>query len=143
MENRIGLATTSRTDSTEADEALRRGCTDRVAYPTEPLSAVAAAALHRLERAFTPSINPDSTHDEALRRVVAEQIGPRQSGVVYYDGSRLVQVRRVIADLAEARRVLRRRAAQFAIEVVDLHTGDQHYTGAVWTGSDRVLKAVA
>lgn len=81
--------------------------------------------------------------DEALRRVVANQIGPRQPGVVYYDGSRLVQVRRVISDLTEARRILKRRAAQFAIEVVDLHTGSRHYTGSVWTGSDRVLKAVA
>lgn len=81
--------------------------------------------------------------NEALRQVVADQIGPRQPGVVYYDGSRLVQVHRVISDLAEARRVLKRRAAQFAIEVVDLHTGSRHYTGSVWTGSDRVLKAAA
>lgn len=81
--------------------------------------------------------------DEALRRVVAGHIGPRKPGVVYYDGPRLVEVRRIIADQSEARRVLRRRSAQYAIEVVDLNTGTPYYTGAIWTGSDRVLKAVA
>lgn len=99
MENRIGQATASRTDSLQADEALRR--------------------------------------------VTATQIGPRRPGVVYYDGSRLVEVHRVITTASEARRILKRRAAQFAIEVIDLHTGTRRYTGAVWTGSDRVLKAVA
>ncbi|MFF9287540.1 hypothetical protein [Streptomyces griseosporeus] len=80
--------------------------------------------------------------EEALRRVIQDQIGPRRPGVVYYDGGRLVEVLRVIADLSEARRILKRRAAQFAIELIDLHTGDRRYTGAIWTGSDRVLKAV-
>jgi hypothetical protein len=84
-----------------------------------------------------------SQSDEALRRVTAQQIGPRRPGTVYYDGGRVVEVRDVITDSAEARRVLRRRAAQFAVLVRDLHTGTEHYTGAVWTGSDRVLKAVA
>jgi hypothetical protein len=84
-----------------------------------------------------------SQSDEALRRVTAQQIGPRRPGTVYYDGGRVVEVRAVITDSAEARRVLRRRAAQFAVLVRDLHTGTEHYTGAVWTGSDRVLKAVA
>jgi hypothetical protein len=81
--------------------------------------------------------------DEALRRVTQSQIGPRRPGVVYYDGPRMVQVKAVITDLAEARRVLRRNSARFAVRVVDLHAGTEHYTGAVWTGSDRVLKAVA
>ncbi len=73
----------------------------------------------------------------------AEQIGPREPGVVYYDGASLVQVRAVVTDPSEARRILRRRSAQYAIEIIDLHTGDSRFTGAVWTGSDRVLKAVA
>lgn len=81
--------------------------------------------------------------DEALRQVVAAQIGPRRPGVVYYDGPNLVEVKQVVTDHTEARRILRRRSAQFAIHIVDLHTGTDHYTGAVWTGSDRVLKAVA
>jgi hypothetical protein len=80
--------------------------------------------------------------DEALRRVTASQIGPRRPGTVYYDGSRMVEVKAVITDLAEARRILRRNAARFAVLIEDLHTGTSRYTGAIWTGSDRVLKAV-
>ena len=87
---------------------------------------------------------PDSVQaDEALRRVTAQQIGPRKPGVVYYAGDRMVQVQSVITDLAEARRILRRNAARFAVLIRDLHDGSEHYTGATWTGSDRVLKAVA
>lgn len=81
--------------------------------------------------------------DEFLRRSTAADIGPREPGVVYYDGGRMVEVKAVITDRAEARRVLRRQSAQFAVLVEDLHAGTEHYTGAVWTGSDRVLKAVA
>lgn len=80
--------------------------------------------------------------DEALRRVTAAQIGPRRPGTVYYDGNRMVEVKAVITDLTEARRVLKRHAARFAVLVRDLHAGTEHYTGTVWTGSDRVLKAV-
>jgi len=80
--------------------------------------------------------------DEALRRVTASQIGPRRPGVVYYDGDRLVQVTAVITELSEARRILRRNAARFAILIRDLHAGTEHYTGATWTGTDRVLKEV-
>lgn len=81
--------------------------------------------------------------DEALRQSVAADIGPRTEGVLYYDGPRLVQVLKVIRDRSEARRVLRRNAAQFAVIVHDQHDGSEYATGAVWTGSDRVLKAVA
>ncbi|WP_055694239.1 hypothetical protein [Streptomyces prasinopilosus] len=99
MENRTGRATTSRTATTQADEALRR--------------------------------------------VTAQHIGPRRPGVVYYDGPRLVEVRAIVTDLTEARRVLRRNSARFAVLIRDVHAGTEHYTGAIWTGSDRVLKAVA
>lgn len=81
--------------------------------------------------------------DEALRRVTAAQIGPRRPGVVYDNASGTYEVRAIITDLAEARRILRRNAARFAILIRDLHAGTEHYTGATWTGSDRVLKAVA
>lgn len=73
----------------------------------------------------------------------AAEIGPRTAGVVYYDGPSLVQVVDVVTDPSEARRILRRHSARFAVLVRDLHAGTEHYTGAVWTGSDRVLKAVA
>jgi hypothetical protein len=90
----------------------------------------------------TSTIHP-SQADEALRRVTVQQIGPRVEGTVYYDGPRMVQVRSVVTDLTEARRVLKRHAARFAVLVRDLHAGTEYYTGAVWTGSDRVIKAVA
>lgn len=73
----------------------------------------------------------------------ADQIGPRVPGTVYYDGPHLVEVRAVITEPTEARRILKRHSARFAVLVRDLHAGTEHYTGAVWTGSDRVLKAVA
>ncbi|MGV2914701.1 hypothetical protein [Streptomyces alfalfae] len=89
------------------------------------------------------SISVVSQSDEALVQSVAADIGPRRPGVVYYDGPRLVQVLAVIRDRTEARRVLRRKAAQFAVIIRDLHTGAEHATCTVWTGSDRVEKAVA
>lgn len=72
----------------------------------------------------------------------ADQIGPRVRGVMYYDGPALVEVLHVVTDPSEARRILKRHSARFAVLVRDLHAGTEHYTGAVWTGSDRVLKAV-
>ena len=97
--------------------------------------------MNRIAQA--PSVStPTSQADEFLRRSMAADIGPRKPGVVYYDGPSLVRVEAVITDQSEARRILRRRSAQYAIEIVDLHTGTSRYTGAVWTGSDRVLKAV-
>jgi hypothetical protein len=80
--------------------------------------------------------------NEALRRVTAAQIGPRRPGTVYDNAAGLFQVLAVVTDTAEARRILKRRAARFAILIRDLHAGTEHYTGATWTGSDRVLKAV-
>ena len=74
---------------------------------------------------------------------IAAEIGPRAEGTVYYDGPNLVEVRAVITEPTEARRILKRHSARFAVLVRDLHVGTEHYTGAIWTGSDRVLKAVA
>ncbi|WP_063756881.1 hypothetical protein [Streptomyces sp. NRRL F-5135] len=81
--------------------------------------------------------------DEALRRVVAEQIGPRRPGVLYDNQDGIFTVLDVITDPSEARRILKRRAAQFAVTVHDHITGTVSTIGTVWTGSDRVLKAVA
>ncbi|MFC9497615.1 hypothetical protein [Streptomyces sp. NPDC056982] len=81
--------------------------------------------------------------NEALRRSVAADIGPRAEGVVYDNASGTFKVLAVVTDASEARRILRRRAAQFAIEIVDIFTGHRDHTCSVWTGSDRVLKTVA
>ena len=80
------------------------------------------------------STTPDST---------SAQIGPRRPGTVYDNASGMFRVIAVVTDPSEARRILRRNAARFAVLIRDLHDGTEHYTGATWTGSDRVLKAVA
>ena len=72
----------------------------------------------------------------------AAQIGPRVKGTVYDNASGAFRVLAVVTDTTEARRILKRHSARFAILIRDLHAGTEHYTGAVWTGSDRVLKAV-
>ncbi|MEU9014272.1 hypothetical protein AB0D12_31785 [Streptomyces sp. NPDC048479] len=91
-----------------------------------------------------PPTSPDSPQaNEALRQVVAGQVGPRRPGVVYDNTDGIFEVLAVTTDVAEARRVLKRRAAQFAITVHELVSDTVDTIGTVWTGSDRVLKAVA
>ena len=74
---------------------------------------------------------------------ISAQIGPRTEGTVYTNPSGAFRVLAVVTEPSEARRVLKRNAARYAVLVRDLHAGTEYYTGAVWTGSDRVLKAVA
>ncbi|MET7713692.1 hypothetical protein [Streptomyces sp. NPDC005407] len=90
-----------------------------------------------------PTSDDSSQANEALRRTVAGQIGPRKPGVVYDNADGIFEVIGLTLDRSEARRVLKRRAAQFAITVHDRITGTVDTIGTVWTGSDRVLKAVA
>ena len=71
------------------------------------------------------------------------ELGPRVPGTEYDNASGAFRVLDVVTDRSEARRILKRHSARFAVLVRDLHAGTEHYTGAVWTGSDRVLKAVA
>ncbi|MEV4975546.1 hypothetical protein [Streptomyces scopuliridis] len=59
-----------------------------------------------------------SEMDEALRQVVAQQVGPRRPGVTYDNTDGILTVH-------------------------DEITGTVSTIGTVWTGSDRVLKAVA
>jgi hypothetical protein len=83
--------------------------------------------------------------DALLARAVAAQVGPRRPGVVYENVDGAFRVLDVTTNPSEARRILKRRAAQFAITVIDtLRPDAQPFAiGTVWTGSDRVLKAVA
>ncbi|MER8003050.1 hypothetical protein [Streptomyces sp. NPDC095613] len=103
----------------------------------------AARAAHRQANSATEPITIPSEMDEGRRRVVAGQIGPRRPGVVYDNADGIFTVLNVITDPSEARRILKRRAAQFAVTVHDQITGTVSTIGTVWTGSDRVLKAVA
>jgi len=96
------------------------------------------------DRTQTISMAPhpgDNVHPVSTN--VSAELGPRTPGTVYDNASGLFEVQAVVIDPSEARRVLRRNAARFAVLVKDLYAGTEHYTGAVWTGSDRVLKAVA
>jgi hypothetical protein len=99
--------------------------------------------MNRIARTTATRTTNTPQTDEALRRVTAEQIGPRREGTVYDNASGLFRVLEVVTDPSEARRILRRNSARFAVRIFDMHAGTEHYTGAVWTGSDRVLKAVA
>jgi hypothetical protein len=98
--------------------------------------------MNRIAQAPPISTHDSTQADEALRRVTAQQIGPRRPGTVYDNAAGLFQVLSVVTDTTEARRILRRNAARFAVLVRDLNAGTEHYTGATWTGSDRVLKVV-
>lgn len=83
-----------------------------------------------------------ATRTAAVPDSTSAQIGPRKPGTVYDNAAGMYRVLAVVTDQSEARRILRRNAAKFAVLVQDMHTSATHYTGAVWTGSDRVLKAV-
>ncbi len=85
----------------------------------------------------------DRTQTTSTTHTLPTGLGPRTPGTVFDNASGLFQVLAVVTDASEARRILRRHSARFAVLVEDLHAGTRHYTGAVWTGSDRVLKAVA
>ncbi|MFF7631441.1 hypothetical protein [Streptomyces cyaneofuscatus] len=97
----------------------------------------------RITGQTAPTTDPDIA--EALRQVIARDIGPRQPGVIYQNTDGAFRVLDVTTDASEARRILKRRAAQFAITIIDVLRPDAEpfAVGSVWTGSDRVLKAVA
>jgi hypothetical protein len=99
--------------------------------------------MDRIRHMATRTSTPPNQADEALRRTVAAQIGPRTPGTVYDNSANMFEVLEVVTDPAEARRLLHRDSAQFAVFVRDLESDYRYYTGAVWTSSDYVLKAVA
>jgi hypothetical protein len=99
---------------------------------------------HMATRTSSPTARTaDPDINEALRQVVADQIGPRRPGVVYDNADGIFEVLEVTTNRDEARRILKRRAAQFAITVHERTTDTIGTICTVWTGSDRVLKAVA
>lgn len=80
-----------------------------------------------------------SQADEALRRVVADQIGPRRPGVIYRNTDGLFLVVDVDTNPEKARQMLKRRSARFAVVVIDLYTDRMHIVGSAWTCSDHVV----
>lgn len=106
--------------------------------------------MNRIRHMATQAINPTDSIDttqtnELLHRAVAAQVGPRKAGVVYRNIDGDFKVLDVITDQSEARRILKRRSAQFAVVIIDTLRPDAQpfAVGSTWTGSDRVLKAVA
>ncbi|MFD6149461.1 hypothetical protein [Streptomyces sp. NPDC060243] len=81
--------------------------------------------------------------DEALRRSVAADLGPRHPGALYMNTDGVFRVLDATLDREEARRLLNRRSAQFAVQVLDTTRPDARpfWVGSVWTSSDVLLKA--
>ncbi|WP_253917234.1 hypothetical protein [Streptomyces sp. MNP-20] len=85
---------------------------------------------------------PDPSVDEALRRVVEAQIGPRGAGAIYQTGDGAFEVVAVVRDPQRARELLKRRSAQWALLVKDLYraNAEPFAVGSVWTVSDRLVR---
>lgn len=80
----------------------------------------------------------DTTMTEALRRVIDAQIGPRGTGAIYRNVDGVFEVLVVTRDPAQARALLRRRCAQWALIVKDITRpgGEPFAVGSAWTTSD-------
>jgi hypothetical protein len=71
------------------------------------------------------------------------QIGPRTAGAIYQNSDGAFEVLALVTDPAEAARLLRRRAARFAVIVRDVLRADAQpfAVGSVWTTSDHLVRA--
>ncbi|MEU9646991.1 hypothetical protein [Streptomyces sp. NPDC048188] len=74
---------------------------------------------------------------------VAAGIGPRTAGAIYQNSDGAFEVLALVTDPAEAARLLRRRAARFAVIVRDVlrADGQPFAVGSVWTDSDYLVRA--
>ena len=88
------------------------------------------------------AVQADPTLTEALRRVVDRQIGPREVGAIYMNTSGVFEVLVVVRDPEQARALLNRRSAQWALIVKDItrHDGEPFAIGSVWTTSDFLVR---
>ncbi|MFJ5779914.1 hypothetical protein [Streptomyces sp. NPDC093094] len=79
---------------------------------------------------------------EALRRVVAQQIGPRGVGAIYRNADGAFEVLRLVLDPELARALLRRRCVQWALVIRDVlrPDGESFVIGSVWTTSDHLVR---
>lgn len=87
----------------------------------------------------------DQTTLEALRRIVDEQIGPRDMGAIYQNQDGAFEVLAVVRDPERARQLLNRRGVQWALIVKDvLRPGGEPFAiGSVWTTSDYLVREAA
>lgn len=74
---------------------------------------------------------------------IAAQIGPRAAGAIYDNADGAFEVLALVTDPVEAARLLRRRAARWAVIVRDVRRADGQpfAVGSVWTDSDRLVRA--
>lgn len=88
------------------------------------------------------AVVPDSTTLDALRRVIDEQIGPRQPGAIYQNQDGAFEVIALVRDPKKARELLKRRCAQWALIVKDvLRPGAEPFViGSAWTTSDYLVR---
>ncbi|MBH1937824.1 hypothetical protein I5Q34_26735 [Streptomyces sp. AV19] len=89
-----------------------------------------------------PATQADPATLEALRRVIDDQIGPRRRGAIYRNQDGMFEVLALIRDPRQARELLRRRCAQWALIVKDvLQPGAEPFAvGTVWTTSDHLVR---
>ncbi|WP_252396486.1 hypothetical protein [Streptantibioticus parmotrematis] len=89
-----------------------------------------------------PEAVPDAVTSEALRRVIEEQIGPREPGAIYQNTDGAFEVLAVVRDPQRARELLGRRCAQWAVIIRDVFqaNGQPFAVGSVWTSSDRLVR---
>jgi hypothetical protein len=90
----------------------------------------------------TPQAEPDPMILEALRRVIEAQIGPRRPGALYQNQDGAFEVLTVVRDPEEARALLKRRCAQWAVIVRDVlrPDGQPFAVGSVWTTEDHLIR---
>ncbi|MEF3117569.1 hypothetical protein [Streptomyces chrestomyceticus] len=79
---------------------------------------------------------------EASRQEIDAQIGPRRRGAIYQNTDGAFEVLSVVTDPAEARALLRRDSAQWALIVRDvLRAGGEPFAvGTVWSTTDHLVR---
>ncbi|KEF04871.1 hypothetical protein ADK47_16585 [Streptomyces rimosus subsp. rimosus] len=77
-----------------------------------------------------------------MRQEVDAQIGPRRRGAIYQNSDGAFEVLSVVTDPAEARALLRRDSAQWALIVRDvLRAGGEPFAvGSVWSTTDHLVR---
>ncbi|WP_370424317.1 hypothetical protein AB8O64_36815 (plasmid) [Streptomyces sp. QH1-20] len=97
------------------------------------------------QRIPVAATQPDPLILEGLRRVIEDQIGPRRTGAIYQNSDGAFEVLALVLNPEEARALLRRRSAQWAVIVRDVLRPDSQpvAVGSVWTTSDQLVREAA
>ncbi|MEV6028391.1 hypothetical protein [Streptomyces sp. NPDC052036] len=92
------------------------------------------------QRSAVPDIDPMMS--EALRRVIDDQIGPRQPGAIHQNADGAFEVIALVRDPKGTRELLKRHGAQWALIVKDVlrPRAELVAIGSVWTTSDYLVR---